>query len=86
MIKNGTSEGMGYTMVISGESSGLPPHSLIPKGVKFTSPDDLAVENWFNQASKTIQKNTKAMYIEGKKISKDQHSFLLKSAAKWLFN
>ena len=86
LIQLGSSEGIGYTIAILQDYSGLPPHSLIPKGVKFTSADDLAIENWLSQTKPKIQKATIDKYIERKPINKNQATEILKDAARFLYS
>lgn len=80
-----SSEGLGYSIGILQDYSGLPPHSLIPKGVKFTSPEDIAVENWLMQAPENIQENTIIKYVDRKPLTARLHTELLVNARKYLF-
>jgi hypothetical protein len=85
LTRLGTSEGQGFSIGILQDYSGLPPHSLIPKGVEFTSPDDIAIENWVFQAPYQIQVNVRKKYLEAQKIKPSLHTELLKNAARYLF-
>jgi len=85
LIQIASSEGLGYTIGILQDYSGLPPHSLIPKGVKFTTPDDLMVENWFSDAPEKIRKWTIMKYIDRRSINKNYETEILKSASKSIF-
>lgn len=85
LIRIASSEGLGYTIGILQDYSGLPPHSLIPHGVNFTSPDELLVENWLSAAPENIQKWTITKYIARRSLNKNYHTEILKSAAKSIF-
>ena len=86
LVMQGSSEGQGYTIVLLDVTGGgLPPHSLIPRGVEYTTPEDIAIGEWLQQASKKIRENTQKKYLEHKSITKDQHYWILKSASKWLY-
>jgi len=84
-LLTGTSEGQGYTIGILQDYSGLPPHSLIPKGIEFTTSDDLAIEGWLSQTTEKYRELVKAGYIDGKKISWYKQDQLLEAACKWLY-
>jgi len=84
-LLTGTSEGQGYTIGILQEYSGLPPHSLIPKGIEFTTADDLAIENFLTQTTEKYRELAKVEYLDGKKINRYRHNELLETAYKWLF-
>ena len=86
LVMQGSSEGQGYTIVLLDVSGGgLPPHSLIPKGVEYTTEDDIKINDFLMQASRKIRENTQKKYLEHKQITKDQHYWILKSASKWLY-
>ena len=84
-LLTGTSEGQGYTIGILQEYSGLPPHSLIPKGIEFTTPEDLAVENFLSQTTDKYRELVKEGYLDGKRLNRHKHRELLETAHKWLF-
>ena len=80
-----TSQGQGYAIMLIGEGCGLPPHSLIPFGLQYSSDDSKRVEDWLWQASDVLRRNTVRIYIEHQKHSKDQKNYLLNEAAKFIF-
>lgn len=86
LVLQGSSESLGYTIVMLDLPGGsIPPHSLIPRGVEFTTPEDIALNEWVMQAPRKVRENTKKKYLEHKSITKDQHYWLLRSATKWLY-
>ena len=85
-IRYQSSEGQGFSIGLLQEYSGLPPHSLIPKGVEFTTPEDIEVENWLMQATEKIQENTIRFYVDKKPVSKYLHNQLLENARRYLFS
>ena len=80
-----TSQGQGYAVMLMGEGSGLPPHSLIPVGVNYTSDDTKLIEAWLWQASDVLRHNAVRIYIDRAKHSRDQKNYLLNQAAKFIF-
>ena len=86
MVLQGSSEGQGYTIVVlDAGGSGVPPHSLIPRGVEYTTEDDRKINEWILQCPKKIRKNVQLKYLDHKQISRDQHYWLLRSACKWIY-
>jgi len=86
LVLQGSSESIGYTIVVlDAAGSGIPPHSLIPRGVEYTTEADRKINEWIIQASKRIRENTKRKYLEHKSITRDQHYWVLRSACKWLY-
>jgi len=85
LIQMGSSEGQGYTIAFLQEYSGLPPHSLIPKGVRFTSADDLAIQNWLASTDDRIRALVKEKYLEHNRINKNQSTEILRDAARFLY-
>jgi len=85
-LLTGTSEGQGYTIGILQDYSGLPPHSLIPKGIEFTSPDDRAIDNFLSQTTEKYRELVKIGYLEGKRLNRYSQKELLTVAAKWLYS
>jgi len=83
---HGSSEGQGYTIVsLEPRGGGLPPHSLIPRGVEYTTEDDMRINEFLMQASMKLRENAQKKYLEHKSISRQQHYWLLKSACKFLY-
>ena len=85
LLMYGSSEGQGYTIGILQDYSGLPPHSLIPKGVEYTSQDDIRINNWLEQTRGKIRENVYKYYLFNQRITKDQHNYLLGHAANFIF-
>jgi len=86
LLLQGSSESLGYTVVIlDAAGTGIPPHSLIPRGVEYTTESDIKINEWILQAPKKIRINTQLKYLEHKKISRDQHYYILRSACKWIY-
>ena len=84
-IMLGTSEGQGYSIGLLQEYIGLPPHSLIPKGLEFTTSDDLAIQNFLSQTTEEYRILARRKYLDGEIINRYRHEALLESAYKWLF-
>lgn len=85
-LQTGTSEGQGYTIGVLQDYSGLPPHSLIPKGIEFTTPEDLAIEGWLSQTTEKYRELVRLGYIEGRKLNRYRQTELLETACKWLYS
>jgi len=80
-----TSQGHGYAVMLMGEGSGIPPHSLIPVGINFSSRETKLVYQWLWQASDLIRNNTVKIYLLHERASRDQRNYLLNKAAKYFF-
>lgn len=80
-----TSQGQGYAVMMMGEGSGIPPHSLIPVGINFSSRETKLVDQWLWQASDLIRNNTVKIYLLHERASRDQRNYLLNKAAKYFF-
>ena len=49
LVMQGSSEGQGYTIVLLDVTGGgLPSHSLIPRGVEYTTEDDMRINEFFD--------------------------------------
>ena len=84
-IQLGTSEGQGYSIGDMREYAGMPATSKIPKGIEYTTPEDIAITNFLQQTTYKYREYCQIKYLEGKQLSPYKHKDLLAVACKWLF-
>jgi hypothetical protein len=85
LLMYGSSEGLGFQVGFLQDYSGLPAHSLIPRGVEYTTPQDIAIENFIEQTTDKYREYIEIKYINGKPLSKYKHNNLLDEAVRFLF-
>ena len=86
LLRMGSTADQGFAACFLADYTGVPAHSQIPSGIEFTSGDDLAIESWLTQTTRTIQDNTIKKYIKKEIISRDQSYKILKSAKCWIYD
>jgi hypothetical protein len=85
LLLSGTSQGQGYQIGDLKDYSGLPAHSLIPLGVEFTTPEDIAISNFIDQTTDKYREYIEIKYLNALPLSKYKHNNLLDAVVRYLF-